>query len=329
MRQLKNFVHLLKIVFMIIPFLVSTACTPTLPSRKKIKPGTYLKKVDITFRGSRRNYRIHIPAGFQSDRTYPLVLVIHGAFSNAKEFEQVSGFSALADEEDFIVAYPNGVGLFGYLQHWNGGHCCGMAAEKKLDDVGFLNTVIDDIKQQIAIKPDQIFLVGFSNGGMLGYRYASEFPDNLAAFASVSTSIGSSDSDRDWQWTLNPPKTPVPVLIAHGTADESIPYSGGKYKESNSTLSFFSVEESVSFWRKANQCNERPDITLQKEGAVTIQQWEDCSSNMSVRFYKLNDWNHRWPGLHHTSLLPENNPLKDYDLTGEIWKFFNDTITSD
>jgi len=38
-----------------------------------------------------------------------------------------TGWSDLADREGFVVLYPEGIGLLGYLQHWNAGHCCGRA----------------------------------------------------------------------------------------------------------------------------------------------------------------------------------------------------------
>jgi len=61
----------------------------------------------------------------------PLVVVLHGAFSTAREMADWTGWSALADREGFIVVYPEGGwGLLGFLQHWNAGHCCGKAAMK-------------------------------------------------------------------------------------------------------------------------------------------------------------------------------------------------------
>jgi len=51
-------------------------------------------------------------------------------------------FGRLADSENFIVMYPNGFGIMGFLQHWNAGHCCGKAADNKVDDVGFVAAAI-------------------------------------------------------------------------------------------------------------------------------------------------------------------------------------------
>ncbi len=313
---------LLITIMILSSFLALLGCTPSLSNRSKIKPGTYSQKVDIKFRGFRRHYRLHIPDKYDKAKSYPLVIVIHGAFSTAEEFEEISGFSTLADEEGFIVAYPNGIGILGFLQHWNGGHCCGMAAEKKIDDVGYLQAVISDIKQHIEVDPDRIYMAGFSNGGMLAYRFASEHPHEVAAVASVSSTVGSTDSQRNWDWQLQTPAHPVPILIAHGLEDESIPYHGGKYKNNSSITEFFPVERSVRFWIEANNCRILPDKTRLRNGLVEIKTWQDSFGTPKVVLYTIRNWNHRWPGLYHTQSLPEDHPLHTLNLTKEIWDFF-------
>jgi len=42
-----------------------------------------------------------------------LVVVIHGAFDAAEGIKKFSGFSDLANREDFIVLYHKGMGIFG------------------------------------------------------------------------------------------------------------------------------------------------------------------------------------------------------------------------
>ena len=80
---------------------------------------TVVRKTQIKFNGLRRSYRIHVPSGYEPQNAMPLVIVIHGAFSTAKQIEKETGFSRLADRHGFIVSYPNGIGIFGFLQHWN------------------------------------------------------------------------------------------------------------------------------------------------------------------------------------------------------------------
>jgi polyhydroxybutyrate depolymerase len=86
-------------------------------------PGTREYKVDLRLFGVRRSYLLHTPQGYQGGRDLPLIIALHGGFSTAADMEKETGFSGLADREMFFVAYPNGFGLLGRLQHWNADHC--------------------------------------------------------------------------------------------------------------------------------------------------------------------------------------------------------------
>ena len=131
-------------------------------------PGNWRVETGLLKNGAQRSYLLHVPTGYQAGRDYPLVVVLHGAFSTAKEMEDWTGWSALADREGFIVAYPEGGwGILGFLQHWNAGHCCGKAADEGEDDVGFVALVVEDAARRVKVDAARVYVTGFSNGGML------------------------------------------------------------------------------------------------------------------------------------------------------------------
>ena len=57
------------------------------------------------------------------------------------------------------------------------GNCCGKAEEKKVDDVGFINALIEELEANYAIDPRRIYVTGMSNGAMMSYRLACELGD--------------------------------------------------------------------------------------------------------------------------------------------------------
>src|SRR5262245_31947104 len=68
----------------------------------------------------------------------PLVLVLHGGGGNADNAENMTGFTAKARDEGFVVVYPDGTGpLADKLLTWNARHCCAYAMKNDVDDVGF------------------------------------------------------------------------------------------------------------------------------------------------------------------------------------------------
>lgn len=298
-------------------------CVASLPVTHTLESGTYRAETEMRFNGTPRKFLLHLPPGSEMAEPLPLVLVLHGAFSNAKQTEQETGFSKLADQKQFLVAYPEGIGVFGLLQHWNAGHCCGKAAKDKVDDVGFVSAVIATIKQRFTVDQSRIYLAGMSNGGMLTYRYAAEHGQELAAIAVVSGAIGSTEGDPSTDWAMPAPVQPLPVISFHGTGDEHIPVGGGPSPLKGGERSYLSVDNAMEYWRLADGCSKEPVSSVERDGNVRHFFWEDCTDGHQVEYYLLENWGHKWPASYFTADLAEDDPLLDFDATEYIWSFFS------
>jgi polyhydroxybutyrate depolymerase len=152
----------------------------------------------------------------------------------------MSGFNEVADQNGFIVVYPNGTSLLSedILLTWNGGTCCGYAQEKNVDDVGFVRAIVPDLQSLVIIDAKRIYATGMSNGGILSHRLACEAADLFAAIAPVSGTLNFSPCN---------PSRPISVIEFHGTGDQHIPYHGGFGSKSLVNVDFASVQDSVGF----------------------------------------------------------------------------------
>ncbi|MFP4085951.1 MAG: alpha/beta hydrolase family esterase [Desulfobacteraceae bacterium] len=305
-----------------------TGCTKTIPSDPITGPSTYEQEMDLQVNGFNRTYRVHVPVGYESKAALPLVVVIHGAFDTAEGMEAYSGFSRLADEEGFLVLYPNGMGLFGFLQHWNAGHCCGKAAKDKVDDVGFIAAAVQDVCARLKVDRRRIYVLGFSNGGMMAYRFAAERSHLLAAAAALAASIGGRPSDQDPSWCIPDPQEPLPILIMHGMRDQDVPFEGGQSQRRGGPRTYWSVEDSVAFWVKHDGCTRDMEEKQLHGGQVVVRSWQGCQENSEVILYMIKDWAHDWPGTYFTSQLPQDHPLRRFDAARIIWEFFKGHLRS-
>lgn len=309
-------------LFLIILIQVLFACAATLPVKHLTGPATYKQTMNIRVNGFRRSYLVHLPDGYHPGKPHPLVVVIHGAFDTAKGMEKFSGFSALSDREGFVVLYPNGVGIMGYLQHWNAGHCCGKAAKDNWDDVGFVAEAIADARSRLNIDRNRIYMVGFSNGGMLVYRFAAEKGHLLAAAAPMAATIGGKPSENEPEWRIPKPEQPLSLIIFHGLADDDIPFEDGASKHRKGSRTYWSVSRSVEFWRSRNRCRTQlPDKVL-NDGSVRVTTWVDCKVDTEVKLILIKNWGHVWPGKFFTATLVKDDPLKNFDAAEIIWNFF-------
>jgi polyhydroxybutyrate depolymerase len=79
------------------------ANTPTAPSARTLIPGDSMQS--LPFAGVERTSLVHLPPAI-GNSPLPLVIVLHGGGGNAASAAKMTGLSALADKENFIVAYP-------------------------------------------------------------------------------------------------------------------------------------------------------------------------------------------------------------------------------
>jgi polyhydroxybutyrate depolymerase len=315
-------------------FLVMPGCGTPRPDPGTLMPGTYFQITPLRYRWSMRTYLLHIPRSYRAQKPWPFVLVLHGAFGTAGTMERQSGFSELADREGFVVAYPNGIGLFGYLQHWNAGHCCGLAEIDGVDDVGFLRYVIRDVASRVRLDPQRLYVVGYSNGAMLAYRFASEHSGSVAAVGVVAGSLGSSKGAPQrgiMRWgpqgrgeaacRIGPPKLPVPLIAIHGRDDQTIPFAGGPGLHSGARQ-YVSVVDSVALWARYCRCAVAPEVADDPSGDRCTMTWRDDREEPWVVLHILDHWKHVWPGISVTGQLPPDHSLRMFEASQVVWDFF-------
>lgn len=112
-----------------------------------------------------------------------VVLALHGYTAGPDQLRTSLAADGWADELGATVVYPTGLGE---RPSWNAGGCCGSAARSDIDDVGFLSRTIGRLRSDGARR---VFLVGYSNGGMLAYRMACERPGLVDGIAVVNATI--------------------------------------------------------------------------------------------------------------------------------------------
>lgn len=247
--------------------------------------------------GRTRTYQVHLPTSYNTHDEYPLVIVLHGGLGNSNHVEWQTGMSEKADEEGFIVVYPNGTALLqNNMLTWNAGFCCGYAYANDVDDVGFIRALIEKLQATLNIDSHRIYITGFSNGGMLTYRLGSELSNIVAAIAPVSGSIGGMATRNSPLWTIPEPEYPVPVIAFHGMEDTTLPYNGGEPTTELGAFSYLSVNDSISFWVEHNDCVITPQKNVSESGNIIIDTYAATTNTADVVLYTIVDGGHSWPG---------------------------------
>jgi polyhydroxybutyrate depolymerase len=265
--------------------------------------------------GRDRTYRLYVPSSLPAGPA-PLLIALHGGTGWGTQFETNSGFDDIADVNGFIVVYPDGIEiplLRGGV--WNGGDCCGIAAQDRqdVDDLGFISDLIDVIETDYPIDETRVYATGHSNGAIMSYRLACELSDRIVA---VGFQAGSLEID-DCR-----PDRPVSVLHIHGSADTNIPLDGG-HGSGISNTDFNSPRASVEKLAMLDGCGPRVDSVDEENPDVAHRIWEPCDEGTTVEMVIVEGANHAWMGHKATRVQEEivGSPYMGYDSSAAIRDF--------
>ncbi|GAB3954528.1 PHB depolymerase family esterase [Spirosoma harenae] len=271
--------------------------------------------------GITRSYLMHLPANYSSQsKALPLVIALHGGGGSGQQFATQSKWSEKADQEGFIVVYPDGVQNPGVLRlrTWNAGACCGQAASTQhIDDVGFIRQLIDNLVKTYPIDAKKVYATGHSNGAMLCYRLACELSEKLTAVAANAGTM-------QVQSPCNP-KRLIPILHVHSTRDNNVPYTGGIGSRSLNGQWNAPVDSTLLVFAKLAQCKSAKP-TVKQEDKYTFSQWDFCNENVVIQYYLTSDGGHSWPGGNKGARRIGDPPSEAFVNNDIIWNFFKKSI---
>ncbi len=263
----------------------------------------------LTFAGLQRTYRLYVPSALPSGAV-PLFIGLHGGTGWGDQFARTNHIEGLAESNDFIVVHPDGVKVAGGPGGvWNGGVCCGIAARENVDDVGFINALIDHLEAQYSIDPHRIFAFGHSNGAIMSYRLACDLADRIVGIGLYAGTLGVDRCN---------PSQPVSILHVHGTADNNIPLAGGVGSDGISGVDFPPPHDGFDTVAKLDGC---PSPTKKTVGDITTELSDPCNGGVAAVFVTIATATHSWPAG--TPILtPASGPgYADYDATAAIVAF--------
>ncbi len=262
----------------------------------------------LTYKGLVRTYLIHVPPGYVNTKPTSLIIALHGGFGSAVNIENQSLLSIKSDEANFIVVYPEGIKVLG-IRTWNAGGCCGAAESFNIDDVGFIDTLIEKLSAEYNIDQKKIFATGISNGGMMCYRLASDLSNKIAAIAPVAAIMVI-------KTTVNASRA-VPIIHFHSFNDTNVPYTGGI--GSGVSDHYNPPLDSVfNVWMNVNGCLKKD--TIQNDQNYLFVKWSNCVNNSEIHFYMTRDGGHSWPSG--VKYLPGDEPSKVINADDLMWEFF-------
>ena len=193
---------------------------------------------------------ITVPNSYVPGSPLPLVLVLHGYGGNGASMANWWQMPSRAEEYGFFVAHPEGTVDDLGNRFWNATDACCNFFGSSVDDSQYLLDFIDEVRSQVDVDPDRVYVCGHSNGGFMSHRMACDHPETVAAIGSLAGVVWDDPFACD-------PGSPVHVLQIHGTADSVIFYDGGNI----GGIPYPGAIETAEYWAGTDGCFLVPDTS--------------------------------------------------------------------
>ena len=238
-----------------------------------------------------RSYLLKLPANYQPQNSYKLLLAFHGSGGTASSMQQAVLLEQYSD--DYIVAYPNSKEV-----EWNEGCNCNIAHRKGVDDLAFVDQVIADVQQKHQITAGEIYAAGFSQGALFTQNLACNRSTVFKAFATVAAPMS------DQLSTSCAPEQPVSIMMVMGKDDEVLPYNG----LSHANFGLNSATQAIKLFASLN--SSLPLAQQQTLAAEKVELLSYSNGRQKAELFSIKQGQHQWQ-------------FSSFDTSAEILTFFS------
>ncbi len=184
--------------------------------RERPAVGIQTRKYHFNAAGKDMSYALFVPAGYDKTKKTPLIVALHGLFSNPGQIIRYPGFTKHAQRHGYIIVAPMGYNSRG----WYGSRGKGGGRNSDPQNLGELSeqdvmNVLAMTRQDFNIDAQRIYLLGHSMGGGGTLHLAIKFPDIWAAIAPIAPAVPR-DSSR-----LEKAKH-IPAIVVQGDRDRLV-----------------------------------------------------------------------------------------------------------
>lgn len=261
----------------------------------------------LSYQGVGRTVRYIRPTQGNDAARAPAIILLHFGHGTPDRMANLTHIARLVSKAGVWVILPSAV-----HRHWQESPL----GQPAIDDVGYLDAVIEDAIDHHPIDPERVYMAGMSNGGFMTNRFLCAHPQRVAAAAIVASSLRTLRRRK----CAAADEAAVPMLIIAGTDDPIVAYDG--------RYGLQSVAETFDYWLKRDGCDTTattdsrlPDLA-DDQTRVTQRNNTACEAGTGVRLLTVKRGGHAWPGGE-TYLMGARlgRTSQDISATDQIWQF--------
>ena len=296
---------------------------PTSAPASRHRPASFN---ELSFRSGNTSlaYRLYVPGSEGGEATVapdatdqpallPLVVLLHGCKQNAADFALGTGMNELAEDQKYLVLYPEQSSNANSMRCWNwfdAAHQSRDSGEPKV-----LAALIRKVIKTHGADPSRVYIAGLSAGGAMAAIMAGLYPEMFAAVgvhsglppgaandvisafsamrrgASKSKAAGDSAND-DHDNNDDNDAFVMPTIVFHGSADKTVNPDNG---EQITEAALAALEGAGIQLTKAEQSEDSPGTSSgRRDTTRTIYRAE--GGKPFVEHWAIGSGPHAWSG---------------------------------
>ena len=277
---------------------------------------------------SKRNYHLYLPGRYAAAKQWPLLVMLHGCKQDPVTFSSGTRMNQLADQQGFLVLYPEQRRLANAYRCWN---WFDSSAHKSGGEAALIAGMVREVTASYGIDPARVYIAGLSAGGAMTSIMASCYGKLFAACAihsglmyGAAESVSEATKAMKQGSRASPENTArqalaqedfsfVPAMVIHGTLDGTVsPANADQVVEQFTVMSKLAGDGSTAL----------TESTRSESGgeryAYTTHDYRR-GDTLLLRKVLVEGLDHAWSGGN--AEHPYNDP-KGPDASRMMWEFF-------
>lgn len=270
-----------------------------------------------TYSGSAgsRPYFVYTPANYTPGTAVPLIVMLHGCTQTPADFAAGTQMNALADQNQFIVAYPQQTSTYNSQQCWNWflpAHQARGSGEPAI--IAGITQAVEQNTSAWTIDTSRVYVAGMSAGAAMAVIMGATYPDMFAAIgvhsgleyqaatsqtaATTALSQGGPDPAQQGQAAYNAMGSyarVVPTIVFHGTSDYTVyPLNGDQVVQQ--WMQTDHLASNNTYNASFNSPSSTTSGQVSGGRAYTTTKWNDNQGNEVEEYWKVTGMGHAWSG---------------------------------
>ncbi len=233
-----------------------------------------------TFTGSTgsRNYKIYVPSTY-TGQSLPVVVMLHGCTQNPDDFALGTRMNGLAEEQSFLVVYPEQPRSANMQRCWNWYEPGDQQREG--GEPALIAGIVRQVIAEFSADANRVYAAGLSAGGAAAAILAVTYPDLFAAVGVHSGLACGAARDMpsafaamrgDGVGTSASKRHAVPMIVFHGDGDRTVNVANGDRVAAQGP-SGPGLTEAVSEGRTPDGVAYTRTVRTDTLGRAMLEQW--------------------------------------------------------